>query len=702
MYSPQQQKNFLEEAKSILDHPDSLAADILALKLRDILNFADWTYYVNDNPIFADAEYDTLFRLLKEIENTQPELITADSPTQRVAKGLTKEFASVSHLVPMLSLENSYNADDLIEWDRKCKELSKQTELEYCVEPKYDGAGISLIYENDLLFRGATRGDGVQGDDMTANTKQIRSIPLGAKLSSFNIQQIEIRGEVMMTKKAFRLYNEKLVAENLSPLANPRNAASGSLRIKDPSEVGKRGLDAFLYHISNISMEPGTEFPVAFQTHYGSLKALESLGFKTPVSNMRVHTNIQDVIKTCNEFEANRDQMPYEIDGMVIKINNIAMQEAIGQTSHHPRWAIAYKFKARQGTSKLLQIEYQVGRTGSITPVAKIEPVYIGGVTISSISLFNEEVIKEKNLKLGDTILVERAGDVIPYIVKSFPELRNGNEVDIQFPSECPVCHEKLYKPEAEAVWRCTHINCEAQVIERIIHFASKDAMDIRGMGEALVKRFFENKFIHGIADIYNLPFEKIKVMEGLGEKSMMNLQEAIEKSKTQPLHRILFGLGIRYVGENTAKALARSISHIKELYGKSIDELKNIDDVGEKVAASIQEFFSHPDTKVLLEALENAGVILENRQKNEANTGALHGKTFLFTGSMTMKRSDAEAMVESKGGKLLSGVSSKLNYLIVGEDAGSKLDKAKKLGSVNILSEAEFLQLVLHTDENL
>jgi DNA ligase (NAD+) len=695
MYSIPQQQTFLEETKEILQSPDRFSSPVLATKLKDIINFADWTYYVNDNPLIADQEYDRLFSLLKQLERDHPQLITADSPTQRIAKGLTKEFATVSHLVPMLSLENSYNADDLIEWDRKCKELSQQSNIEYCVEPKYDGAGISLIYENNILTRGATRGDGVQGDDITLNTKQIRSIPLKSMLSQFHIEQIEIRGEVMLTKKAFQLYNEKMVAEGLAPLANPRNAASGSLRIKDAHEVAKRGLDAFLYHISNMGIQEGQPFPAAFQTHYGGLKALDSLGFKTPVSNMRVHANIQEVIATCHEFEANRDHMPYEIDGMVVKVNNIALQEIMGQTSHHPRWAIAFKFKARQGTSRLLQIEYQVGRTGSITPVAKIEPVYIGGVTISSISLFNEEVIREKQLKIGDAILVERAGDVIPYIVKSFPELRTGMESDIVFPTHCPVCHEALYKPATEAVWRCTHINCEAQVIERIIHFASKDAMDIRGLGDALVRRFFEQKFIQGIADIYHLPFDKMIGMEGFGEKSMSNLQAAIEKSKTQPLHRLLFGLGIRYVGENTAKALARSISHIHDLYDKTLEDLKNIDDVGEKVAASIVEFFSHPDTRLLISQLALAGVNLENTQKSETNLGALQGKTFLFTGTMNMKRSDAEALVESKGGKLLSGVSSKLNYLVVGEDAGSKLDKAKKLGSVHILSEEEFLVFV-------
>lgn len=695
MYSTAQQNQLIKEAKELIQHTSLVDSIATINRLKEIINFADWTYYVNDNPIFADAEYDALFKLLKDTEQNNSDWITIDSPTQRIAKGLTEDFKTVNHLVPMLSLENSYDATDLRDWDRKCKELSGRSNIEYCVEPKYDGAGISLIYENDFLQRGATRGDGVQGDDITTNTKQIRSIPLGAKLSTFNIQQIEIRGEVMLTKKAFRQYNEKLIAENLSPLANPRNAASGSLRIKNASEVAKRGLDAFLYHISNLSIDSNKPSPIEFQTHFGSLKALESLGFKTPLSNIRVHASIEEVIQTCMEFEANRDSMPYEIDGMVIKVNDMALQDELGQTSHHPRWAIAYKFKARQGSSKLLQIEYQVGRTGSVTPVAKIDPVYIGGVTISSISLFNEEVIREKNLKIGDTILVERAGDVIPYIVKSFPELRTGNEKEILFPTKCPVCGETLYKPESEAVWRCTHINCEAQIIERIIHFASKDAMDIRGLGDALVRKLFEKKWIHGIADIYKLPFEQLKGMDGLGEKSMTNLKEAIEKSKSQPLHRILFGLGIRYVGETTAKALARSVAHINELFSISIEDLKNIEDVGEKVATSIQEFFSHQDTKQLLEHLQEAGVCLQNTQKNEVNAGALLGKTFLFTGTLQMKRSDAETLAEKNGGKLLSGVSSKLDYLIVGEDAGSKLDKAKKLGTVHILSEQEFLLLM-------
>ncbi len=692
MYTPSLQTALIANAKEILQRevtPEQLDT------LKEIINFADWTYYVNDNPVLADAEYDALFKKLTALEENNPSLITSDSPTQRIAKGLNKDFPSVSHLVPMLSLENSYDAEDLIDWDRKCRELSGEADIEYCVEPKFDGASISLIYEHNLFVRGATRGDGVQGDDITNNTKQIRSVPLMAALSRYHIRQVEIRGEVLINKKSFTQYNEKIVADGLAPLANPRNAASGSLRLKDPNEVAKRGLDSFLYHVSNLTLEDNESYPEAFSTHYDTLKTLESLGFKTSFSNTRLIRGIDKIIDTCREFEMKRDELPYEIDGMVIKVNRMDLQDKIGQTSHHPRWAIAFKFKARQATSKLLNVTYQVGRTGSVTPVAKIEPVYVGGVTISSLSLFNQEVVKEKNLMLGDTVLIERAGDVIPYVVKSFPELRNGTEREIDFPTHCPVCHEILYKPAEEAVWRCTNINCEAQVIEKIAHFASKDAMDIRGLGDALVRKFFEYGYLKSISGIYSLPFGQLKNMDGFGEKSMTNLKEAIEKSKGQPLNRLLFALGIRYVGETTAKTLTRNIAHIADLYAMNIEQLCTMEDVGIKVASSIVDFFSHPDNRKLIDELEACGLNLRNELKQEIQRGGLAGKTFLFTGTLTMKRSDAEAMVEAKGGSLLGSVSSKLNYLVVGTDAGSKLEKAKKMGTIHILSEEGFLALI-------
>jgi DNA ligase (NAD+) len=410
---------------------------------------------------------------------------------------------------------------------------------------------------------------------------------------------------------------------------------------------------------------------------------------------MKCFKSIEEVVDFCHEFENRRDDLPYEVDGLVIKVNAFDLQEKMGMTSHHPRWAIAYKFKARQATSKLRKVEFQVGRTGSITPVAKIDPVPIGGVTVSSISLFNEDVVREKDLKIGDTVLVERAGDVIPYIVKSLAELRDGNEEAIVFPTHCPDCNELLEKPQDEAVWRCINISCPSQVVERLIHYCSKDAMDIRGMGESNVKKFYELGFIKDIPSLYKIDWEQIKALGGFGEKSITNLQAAIENSKTQPLNRLIFGLGIRHVGETMAKTFANAVSHIKEFYDWNEEQFIALEDVGPKVAMSVLDFFKLHENRHMLEELEVLGVNLINLKRQQAASGIFAGKTFLFTGALSQfKRSDAEAMVEEKGGKIVSGVSSKLNYLVVGEDAGSKLEKAKKLGTVTVLSEVEFIEM--------
>lgn len=669
--------------------------------LRQVLKFHEYRYYVLSDPLIADEEYDRLYKILEALETTHPELVVRDSPTQRVAKGLTKDFPTVQHLVPMLSLENSYNAEDLRDWDRKARELSGLETVEYCIEPKFDGASISLIYENNFLTRAATRGDGAEGDEITSNIRQVRSLPLSALFSEYGLQQVEIRGEVLMSKKSFKKYNEELATQNLPPLANPRNAASGSLRIKDPGEVKRRNLEAFLYHLSYYTT---TDKPAAKKTavdkHSATLEMLWDLGFRSPVKEKKVVQGIDAVIAYCNEFEAGRDDLPYEIDGMVIKVNDTGLQDKLGMTTHHPRWAIAYKFKARQGTSKLRAVEFQVGRTGSITPVAKIDPVPIGGVMVASVSLFNEEVIKEKDLMIGDTVLVERAGDVIPYIVKSQAELRDGTEKKIKFPKQCPVCNHALVKPEEEAVWRCLNPNCEAQVVERIIHFVSKDAMDIRSFGDANVRKFFEMGLLKNIPGIYHIDFEALTKIEGFGAKSIANLREAIEKSKTQPLHRVVFGLGIRYVGETTAKVLTNAVEYLPDFKNFSLEELQNLEDVGPKVAGSVYEFFHNTDNLLLLKELEKAGLQLKNEKKQHVVTGNLQEQTFLFTGTLTqMKRSEAEAMVEENGGKLLGGVSSKLNYLVVGEDAGSKLEKAKKIPSIKVITEQEFMQLMGNRD---
>ncbi|MEY3920951.1 MAG: NAD-dependent ligase LigA [Bacteroidota bacterium] len=693
MFHPEDIKRLQEQSKSLLKHADDEQFLLNEVEgLRDCIRFHEHRYYVMNDPLIADVEFDQLYKLLEKIESTHPTLIKPDSPTQRVGAGFTKQFQTAQHLVPMLSLENSYNAEDLLEWDRKARELSGLDELQYCIEPKFDGASISLVYENDQFTRGATRGDGVAGEDITLNLKQIKSIPLSAAFSKYGIQQVEIRGEVLMNKKNFQQFNEGLIEQNLPPLANPRNAASGSLRIKDASIVAKRNLEAFIYHLAYVHSEgKSKEIP----SHSKSLEMLWELGFRSPVHEMKVLKGIHAVIDFCKTFEEKRDELPYEIDGLVIKVNEFSLQDKLGMTTHHPRWAIAYKFKARQATSKLLQVEFQVGRTGSVTPVAKIQPVPIGGVTVASISLHNQDFINEKDIRIGDSLLVERAGDVIPYIVKSFPELRTGEEKKITFPTACPICQTTLVKPEEEAVWRCPNDQCDAQVVERIIHFTSKDAMDIRGLGDANIRKFHELGWLKNIPSIYNLPFDAIKKMEGFGAKSITNLSEAIEKSKQQPLYRLINALGIRYVGETTAKTIAQSVEHLLDLSKMSLEQLQEMEDVGVKVAESIHQYFKKKENIETLRELESLGLQLHSIKKKSTG-GRLEGKTFLFTGTLNqLKRSQAEEMVEANGGKILSGVSSKLDYLIVGEDAGSKLEKAKKIASIQILDEGGFIKMM-------
>lgn len=661
--------------------------------LRPLLRFHEHRYYMLNDPLISDFEYDLLYKSLQKLEDENPDLIVPDSPTQRVGKGLTKEFPTVQHLVPMLSLDNSYNSEDLIDFDRKVREGTKMQDIEYCVEPKFDGASISLVYEDDHLLRGATRGDGVHGDNITPNIKQIRTIPLSAKFSDYGLHTVEIRGEVLINKSNFKKFNEGLIEQGIAPLANPRNAASGSLRIKDPVEVGRRKLEAFTYQISYYTVTDSTvQEP---KTHAETLEMLWNLGFRSVNKEKKVFKGIAGVIDYCNEFEAKRDDLPYEIDGMVIKVNSFEMHDLLGMTTHHPRWAIAYKFKARQATSKLLRVAYQVGRTGNIGPVAKIEPVAIGGVIVSSVSLFNEDNIRDKDFRIGDTVLVERAGDVIPYIVKSLHELRNGDEQPIIFPTHCPVCNDELYRAEEEAAWRCTNINCSAQVLERLMHFASKDAMDIRGLGEANIKKFYDLGLLKTIPQLYELDFDAIEKGGGFGKKSIDNLKAAIEKTKEQPLHRLIYALGIRFVGETTAKTLAHAVNHLLDL--KNFDDvaLQNLEDIGPKVAGSIVIFFSNDDNIKMLTDLEALGLQLQNNKKQYASSGNLNGATFLFTGSLSkLKRSEAEELVEKNGGKIVSGVSSKLAYLVVGEDAGSKLEKAKKIASIKIISEDDFISM--------
>ncbi|HHG73751.1 MAG TPA: DNA ligase (NAD(+)) LigA, partial [Persephonella sp.] len=567
--------------------------------------------------------------------------------------------------------------------------------VEYSVEPKFDGAGISLVYEDNLFIRGATRGDGIVGEDITNNLKTIKTIPLSADFKSYGIKKIEIRGEVLIRKDLFKKINQERLEEGLPPFANPRNAAAGSIRLQDPKEVAKRGLEAFVYQITYaVDPEGNNLLGTKIKKHNESIRMLYELGFRSPFKEIKVCRGIDEVIDYCRQWQEKRDEYPYELDGMVVKVNDIALYEKLGVTSHHPRWAIAFKFKARQATTRIIKVVFQVGRTGAVTPVAKLEPVEIGGVTVSSVSLINEDFIKEKDIRIGDLVLIERAGDVIPYVVKVITEARTGKEKPIEFPKNCPSCGSPLVKPPGEAVWRCVNINCPAQVVERMIYFASKDAMDIRGLGEAIIRKFYELGFLKSIPDIYRLPYEKIKELEGWGEKSVENLKKAVEESKHRPINRLITGLGIRYVGKVTAKTLAEHIKCVEDLEKWSVEELESLPDIGYVVARSIYDFFHNEQNINMIKELKSLGV-QTCKEKEEKIQHIFDGQTFVFTGALKCcSREVAQEIVERLGGHATNSVSRKTSYVVVGENPGSKFRKAQQLG-VKTINEEEFIQMI-------
>ncbi|WP_457622572.1 NAD-dependent DNA ligase LigA [Persephonella sp.] len=700
MYTREREKELIQKTKELLKIKKEQIktkedAEAIIEDLREVIRYHDWRYYVLADPVISDYEYDQLFHLLKDIESRFPELITPDSPTQRVPSGLTKEFPQVKHLAPMLSLDNSYNEEDLREFDRRVRESVGIDTIEYAVEPKFDGAGIALVYEKDMFVRGATRGDGVVGEDITPNIKVIKTVPLSAEFSVYGIDRIEIRGEILINKEKFKEINHQRLEEGLPPLANPRNAAAGSLRLQDPKEVAKRGLEAFVYQITYAVDKNGNNLlGNKLRYHYDSIRILYELGFKSPYREIKVCRGINEVIDYCREWEKKRDEYPYELDGMVIKVNDISLYDRLGVTSHHPRWAIAFKFRARQATTKIIKVIFQVGRTGAVTPVAKLEPVEIGGVTVSSVSLINEDFIKEKDIRVGDLVLIERAGDVIPYVVKVVTEARTGKEKPIQFPKECPSCGSPLVKPAGEAVWRCININCPAQVVERIIYFASKDAMDIRGLGEANIRKFYQLGFLRSIPDIYRLPYDKIVQLEGFGQKSVENLKKAIEESKNRPINRLITGLGIRFVGKVTARTVAENINCVEDLKDWSVEDLERLPDVGYVVAHSIYDFFHNPDNIEMIRELKKLGV-QTCKEKEEVVENVLEGKTFVFTGTLSCcSREIAQEIVERLGGHASGSVSRKTSYVVVGENPGSKYRKALSLG-IQILDEKQFIDMI-------
>ena len=698
-YPAEKQRQYFDWSKTWLEHPAKPSAEH-AGQLGDLIRYHEWRYYVLNDPVISDYEYDQLYKQLEALELAHPEWKLPDSPTQRVSSDLTDLFRNVEHLRPMLSLDNSYNADDLHAFDEQVKKLNglpAAAEVEYSVEPKFDGGSIAVVYENDLLVRAATRGNGVEGEEITNNIKTVRSIPLKAAFSKYGIRRIELRGEALIAKDKFQKINAQREAAGLPLFANPRNTATGGLRTKDPRETAERSIDAFIYQLGYAEDQSGQILTDREGSHAANMQFLHTLGFKVPLDVTKVCANIEEVIQYCTEWEAKRESYPFEIDGMVIKVNDLEMQERAGYTSHHPRWAIAFKFKAKQATSTLLHVEFQVGKIGSITPVAKIEPVQLAGVTVSSVSLHNEDFIRSRDIRLGDKVLVERAGDVIPYIVKSLEELRTGDEKPIDFPKVCPVCQHPLFREPEEAAWRCVNYQCEAQVLQRMIHHVSKDAMDIEGFGRANVERFYALGWLQNLADIYRLDYEKIAGLEGFGKKSAENLKEAVEKAKKNPIKRLLHSLSIHHLGKRVSELLAAEVDHVLELRHWDLERFVSIKDVGPVVAQNIIAFFRQEDNIHMLEEMEALGVNFkqtdQDRPKKVANDAPLAGKTLLITGSLEkMTRTEAQAMATAAGAKNISAVSGNLDILVVGANAGSKLTKAQALGTVTIWTEEEFL----------
>ena len=702
------QENILALTRELLTaDTESRQPDVWVAELREVLNFHDWLYYVESDPVITDYDYDTLFARLKAVEEDNPSLVTADSPTQRVAHGLNNDFPTVSHLVPMMSLENSYNAEDLREFDRRVREaLPSGESILYTVEPKYDGSSIAVIYENDQLVRAATRGNGVEGDEITANGRTIRTLPLSAPFSRLGISRVEVRGEVLIELDAFRKLNEKRAAENralreagkkeLELFKHARNTAAGALRLKDPKDAAERSLEAVIYQVGYAEDADGRPITGEFlSSHHRNMDMLADLGFKSPVGDKDSFSSIDEVIAFCEQWEARRDSYPYEIDGMVIKVDDSHHQVLIGGTSHHPKWAIAFKFKAKQAITQLLHIDYQVGRTGAVTPVAKLDPVILTGVEISSVSLHNEDFIADKDIRIRDHVVVERAGDVIPYIVGPVEARRTGQEEVVEFPRNCPSCSENLVKPPEESVWRCINPDCPAQLEERLIHFVSKGAMNIDGLGRDIIIRFINEGIINSLEDIYQLDYDRILALEGWKERSVEKLRDNVNASRNNQNWRLLVGLGVRHVGATTAKMLVRKVTRLTDFSQWSEEQLLELEDIGPKVAVSIREFFGDAHNMSIFSRLEELGVNIDSEEEKLVSS-ALAGKTFLFTGTLSrFSRDQAKVMVEENGGKNLSGVSGKLNYLVAGEKAGSKLTKAQKLGTVEIISEDDFLAMI-------
>lgn len=702
MYTSEQKNAFYSLAKQWLK---TSAVTAEYDQLVETLKFHEWAYYVANEPIIGDHDYDLLYKQLEAIE-AKTNVVRPDSPTQRVSNDLKGDSETVAHLTPMLSLGNSYNAEDLDDFDKQVLKnafLEEGTIVQYSVEPKYDGGSIALVYEDDRLIRAATRGNGTRGEEMTLNAKAMPTVPLMAKFSDYGIHKAELRGESIIAKADFEEINEIRQQKGEDLFANPRNAATGGLRTKDPNETNSRRIQTFIFQLSYAVDKDGKDLIPLLKTHYDCLMLIAKLGFKTPGEGAKLCHNIKEASDFCAEWEAKRDTYGYEIDGMVVKVNDFVLQEKIGYTQHHPKWAIAYKFKAKQSTTKLIGVDYQVGKIGSITPVAKLEPVQLAGVTVSNVSLHNADFISERDLRIGDTIVVERAGDVIPYIVKALEDLRDGTETPIEFLSHCPDCGPDrlpLQRVEGEAAWRCVNPDCRAQKLQRLIFHVSKDAMDIDGFGKSYVEKFYELGWINDLSDIYNLPYDEIEKLEGFGSKSVTKLRDAINKAKHNPIHRLLHSLTIHHLGKKAGKIFAQEVNHVLDFKTWTLEDFEGIKDIGPVVAKNMVDFFADEQNIQLLEKMESYGVNLHQTEADKpvkvAADAPLVGKTILFTGTLqTMGRKEAQQIAEKAGAKNVSAVSSKLNILVAGEKAGSKLKKATELGTVQVLTEQEFVELM-------
>ncbi|MFQ5829564.1 MAG: NAD-dependent DNA ligase LigA [Candidatus Methylomirabilia bacterium] len=654
--------------------------------LRELIHHHDRLYYVENRPEISDAEYDRLWSELRELEAQHPDLITSDSPTQRVAGEPVEAFTSVDHKAAMLSLDNAMDEVGVREFEARIKRMLRGEEFEYVCEPKVDGLGVALLYERGRLVRGATRGDGRRGEEITQNLRTVRSIPVILRGALAKLASLEVRGEVFMPRREFERLNAQLEDSGESTFANPRNAAAGSVRQKDPAITARRPLDIFCYHVSYAE-------PAQFSTHWEMLQALREGGFKVNARSRHCPA-IGAVLDYCRDLEAERDALGYDADGAVVKVNALEQQRRLGATTHHPRWAIAYKFAARQATTRVREININVGKTGALTPTALLEPVEVAGVTVSRASLHNEDEVRGKDIRVGDTVLIERAGDVIPYVIQVILSKRPPEARRFQFPTHCPVCGGEAYRPQGEAIWRCTNAACAAQLKERLLHFGSRRAMDIEHLGEAVVNQLVDLKLVRGFADLYRLRVKDLTELERLAEKSAWNLVDAIQASKARGLARVLFALGIRMVGERAAQLLAARFGRIDSLIEAGEASIGEIYGIGPKIAQSVVKFFSEPRNLKTIERLEEAGVSVEEATAREGK-GALAGKSFVLTGSLTsMTRDEARDLVLRAGGRVTGSVSKKTDYVVVGADPGSKAQEAKRLG-VSILDEPEFLKLV-------